>query len=273
LGSWFSATGSGPDIFFIRDYHLRHQVDEKLTMRRFQARQQPFLSSKCSRKQPFPGLLSERSAAKHPYPPIRTVGQPFDQAFCLELIYQSTGVRFVDADDSGEAALIDLRMVVDDRQNRPLRQRHIFVRECFRHDGGRDHLQPADQIGRHVTIRRRSRFHSGAGRKTGRIHRFTDYHNCYYHNSNYRVKDEARRLFGGCPRDFGECYSARAELKVLAVGSIGASRSDHQSTLRNGIGSQSRSLAGRYVDSWALVGPCNRIDGAPPGMLACQIPS
>jgi len=88
-------------------------------MRRFETRQQRFLSSECSRKQPFSGLVPKWGAAKHPYPPIRIIGSPFDEALRFELIHQTTRIRFVDADDFGKAALIDLGMVVDHGQHRP----------------------------------------------------------------------------------------------------------------------------------------------------------
>src|SRR3981189_2360411 len=46
---WLSATGSGANVFFICHHHMRHQIDEELTLRRFETRQQPFLRSECSR--------------------------------------------------------------------------------------------------------------------------------------------------------------------------------------------------------------------------------
>src|SRR5258708_4473012 len=37
---WLSATGSRADVFFIRHNHMRHQIDEELALRRFEARPQ-----------------------------------------------------------------------------------------------------------------------------------------------------------------------------------------------------------------------------------------
>ena len=45
----YDETGSGADVFFIRHNHARHQIDEELTMCRFEARQQLILSSECAR--------------------------------------------------------------------------------------------------------------------------------------------------------------------------------------------------------------------------------